>query len=179
MLKMAETHPRLMRRLKALLNANLKARRDRRLFGMGESGRLVLEEAPPDARPANRAVQEANSGPPDREGQPASGGDAPARDTDAPIPGWKPCRIFTASAAGSGTRTVTEWGARLTGVRRVTELPDDLGGRTITVSDSNEESWNTTVTAVVSRDEKAAVVRNSGRPPSRRARSEEKEGHAS
>ena len=177
LMKLAELHPGLMRWLKALLNARLTARRDRVLFRMGESGRLVLEEESPDPRAAGRAAKEANSGPQDREGQPASGEGATAGDADAPIPGWRPCRVSVpaSSTAGSGTRPATEWGARLTGVRRVAELPDELCGRTITVTDSGESSWETTVTEVVSRDDKAAVVRNAGRPASSRAHPQEKE----
>ena len=106
------------------------------------------------------------SGPPDGTALPPSAEGATARDADAPIPGWRPCRVpaRTSSTQRSGTQQATEWGSRLKGLRRVAQLPAALCGRTITVTDSDERSWTTTVTDVVSRDEETVVVRNSGRP---------------
>ena len=110
----------------------------------------------------------AGSGPHDGGVQPLSAEGAPAGGVDAPIPGWQPRRVPapTSSNERSGTDEAEEWGAILRGVRRVAQLPVELCGRKITVTDSAERSWDTTVTAVVSRDERVVVVRTAGRPAS-------------
>ena len=77
-----------------------------------------------------------------------------------PIPGWRPRRIKSDSETGGET----EWGAALEGCAVVAALPAELRGRTITVTDSGERSWTTTITAVVSRDQRSILVRNTGRP---------------
>ena len=187
--------------LRRLLDTHLKAKRDRVLFRLNESGPLVLEEDSPDLpaigrRPAKTSASDgqptaraaahgrdsppsvakgmkrdgsraaASSGPHHRGASPRSSEDASARDAEQPIPGWQPCRIkaATSSASGPRTRPATEWGARLTGRAAVAAVPQDPCGMTITVTNSNGDSWPTTIIEVVSRDEKAIVVRNSGRP---------------
>ena len=87
-----------------------------------------------------------------------------------PIPGWRPRRIPVRSSTGSGVGPQhNEWGAKLEGRAPVAALPPELRGKTITVTDSNQRSWTTTITEVVNRDEHSILVRHTGRP-----RSEEK-----
>ena len=65
----------------------------------------------------------------------------------------------------TGVRTKERaWGARLTGRAAVAALPADLLGRHITVTDSGSRTWTTTITDIVSRNDGAIVVRNSGGP---------------
>ena len=46
----------------------------------------------------------------------------------------------------------------------VEQLPQDLTGTRITVTDSRGTSWNATIEEVVSRSNTRIVVRDSGRP---------------
>lgn len=88
--------------------------------------------------------------------------DAVGHDAQETIPGWQPRRLRGASASRSGGRT--EWGARLSGLSAVAQLPEKLVGRAITVTDSNGYSWTTPITGVVSREDASVVVRTAGRP---------------
>lgn len=82
-----------------------------------------------------------------------------------PIPGWRPRRIPVRSSTGSGVGPQqNEWGAKLEGRAPVAALPPELRGKTITVTDSNQRSWTTTITEVVNRDEHSILVRHTGRP---------------
>ena len=93
--------------------------------------------------------------------------EAAAADVQAPIPDWQPTRVHGQSAGGLGKgKRNSEWGAKLTGKAAVAALPVELRGRTITVVDSNLNAWTTTITDIVSRDERCVIVRNSGRPSS-------------
>ena len=93
---------------------------------------------------------------PDAEDDSKNNGDADAgsasMDAPEPIVGWKPTRL-----GGN------EWGAILTG-KPVANLPQDLLGAPIIVTDSKGTTWRTTITVVVSRDEKTVTVRDAGRP---------------
>ena len=106
----------------------------------------------------------------------SAGNEATSPDAQEPIAGWRPCRIRVQNGSDSEAgRQETEWGARLTGQKVIAALPTELRGKRITVTDSSEDSWVTTITEVESRDEKSITVRNSGRPgregkPSRRSR---------
>ena len=84
-------------------------------------------------------------------------GDAAARAAppQAPLRGWKPCKV--------GGR----WCSALEGPA-VSSLPDDPRGSLIAVSDRSGNSWTATVIDVVERSELRAVVRDSGRPPARK-----------
>ena len=86
-------------------------------------------------------------------------------DVQEPITGWRPSRLPGASASDSedGKRN-TEWGAVLKGRAGVAALPTDLVGKKITVTDSDDNPWTTTITEVVRRDDESVTVRNSGRP---------------
>jgi len=76
---------------------------------------------------------------------------APEPGQPPPCGGWKPCRV------GQG------WGSMLDGPD-VEQLPQDLTGTRITVTDSRGASWNATIEEVVSRSNSRIVVRDSGRP---------------
>ncbi|MCY4508878.1 MAG: hypothetical protein OXG35_18265 [Acidobacteria bacterium] len=93
---------------------------------------------------------------------PAPNAEAPAPDTQEPIPGWTPYKLRVKDAIAASRRS--DWGAQLRGHAAVQALPMELVGRLIRVTDSNHYSWDTRVTEVVSRDDVSIIVRNSGRP---------------
>ena len=181
--------------LRRLLDTHLKDERDRKLFRLNEPGPLFLKDESPDTAAIGQraASNRAADGPAathggntsrvakagERNGSEAAAGSGPRRqptahspedvsagDAQEPISGWLPCRLPAPPSDASGRRTVTEWGARLTGVRAVAALPHELGGTKITVTDSNNRSWNTTITDVIDRNPKSITVRTSGRPSS-------------
>lgn len=76
--------------------------------------------------------------------------DAPTASPDDPIPGWKPKRHEGA------------WGAIYEG--DTSKLPDELVGRRITVKPRSGTPWTATVTEVLERDNRYAIVRTSARP---------------
>lgn len=82
-------------------------------------------------------------------------------DVEQPITGWRPRRLTSDSEDGQRN---TAWGAVLKGRAAVAALPTELVGKKITVTDSNDNPWTTTVTEVVRRDDESVTVRNSGRP---------------
>ena len=91
--------------------------------------------------------------------------DVASRPAQDPIPGWQPVRIRVPGSSDAGVRTQrTTWGAQLTGRAAVAALPRNLRGRQIAVTDSNEVTWTTRITDIVSRDDTAVVVCNTGRP---------------
>ena len=194
LLKRARRQGGVARWLRVLLGRELRAARDRKLFRLGQPGHLVpdedVEEEENAERPRTRkksaaatgaqgadakrggcsrpsaAVSEGVAGGRRSRGPTAGGGGAaPPPDAGAPIPGWRPRRITAADSPEAGARKQPpDWGAVLTGHAAVAALPAELRGRTITVTDSNRDSWNTIITAVVSRDDASVLVRNSGRP---------------
>lgn len=93
------------------------------------------------------------------------GDDAGKSGVPGPIPGWCPRSIRASRSSDSevGSRRKA-WGAVLEGRAAVAELPEELRGKRITVTDSNTRSWTTTITEVVSRDESSILVRHEGRP---------------
>ena len=185
---MASRRPGVTRWLRRLLDAHLKEERDRKLFRLNEPGPLFLNDESPDTaaiEPADGPAathggnmpRAANAG--ERNGSEAATESGPRRrpttrspedvsagDAQEPIPGWRPCRLPAPPSDASVRRTVTEWGACLTGVRAVAALPHELRGRKITVTDSNNRSWNTAITEVIDRNPKSVTVRTSGRPGS-------------
>ena len=180
--------------LRRLLDTQLKDERDRKLFRLNEPGPLFLKDESPDAAAigqraaSNRAAdgsaatdgntsRVAKAG--ERNGSETAAGSGPRRQPTAgspedvsaghaqePIPGWRPCRLPAPPSDASGRRTVAEWGACLTGVRAVAALPHELRSTKITVTDSNNRSWPTTITDVIDRNPKSITVRTSGRPGS-------------
>jgi len=177
LLTLACRNDRVARWLRLLLDRTYTAPRDRRLFRLEGGGPLVPEEDQDALRPSGRPAAKtasASARTSEGHGTGASGHSNPARtprgdeagtdDAPDPIPGWKPYRLEMGAAASGGRTGRSVWGARLTGRAAVAALPGELQGRRITVTDSNLVSWTTTVTDVVSRDEAAVVVRNSGRP---------------
>lgn len=190
LLKLARRRPGVTRWLRVLLARELRAARDRKLFRLGQPGHLVpdedVEEEENAERPRTRKKSaaatsgaqgaDANRGGSSRPSAAVSegrrsrgptaggGGAAPPPDAGAPIPGWRPRRITAADSPEAGARKQPDWGAFLEGHAAVAALPAELPGRTITVTDSNGGSWNTVITAVVSRDDAFVLVRNSGRP---------------
>ena len=95
----------------------------------------------------------------------SAGNEATSPDAQEPIAGWRPHRlpVQSASASEAGKRK-TVWGAVLKGRAAVAALPTALVGKRITVTDSNEKVWTTTITEVVRRDAESITVRNAGRP---------------
>ena len=85
----------------------------------------------------------------DREFQ-AEPGDAPPETSD-PVGGWKPRKVGN------------DWAAVLEG-HAVADLPDDLRGTAIAITDRKGESWTAAVTEVLERSGERIVVRHSGRP---------------
>lgn len=81
--------------------------------------------------------------------------DANAMNSLKPIVGWKPVQVQVGDEE--------EWGSKLTG-DAVAELPQDLTGVPIIVTPSKGKSWETSITEVVRRDEKAVIVRTAGKP---------------
>ena len=94
----------------------------------------------------------------------SAGNEATHPREQAPIPGWRPCRIPVQGAAESEAGQPMEWGAVLKGRAAVGALPADLRGKMIEVTDSNDRSWSTVVTEVVRCDQGSITVRNAGRP---------------
>ena len=72
-------------------------------------------------------------------------------ETTDPVSGWRPRKVGN------------DWGAVLEG-QAVADLPDDLRGTAIAITDRKGESWNATVTEVVERGRERIVVRHTGRP---------------
>ena len=160
--------------LRRLLDRRYTAPRDRALFVLEGVGALVPMEDQAALRLTRRqAATRVSDRPLAADGQTrrqpsaatraSDGGDSVHLDVHELLPGWRPYRI-EGSASDSGGRTRSVWGARLTGRAAVSALPKELRGRQIGVTDSNCVSWTTTVTDVVSRDERTVIVRNTGRP---------------
>ena len=147
-------------------------------------GQAAKRKAPDDGGPAagaadvpgprstsQRATRDGRAGSSTRSGAvrtPApesDGDDAGKSGVPEPIAGWRPRRIPVPTSSDSevGSRK-KEWGAILVGGAAVADLPARLRGKKITVTDSNQQSWTTSITEVVSRDENSILVRHAGRP---------------
>ena len=86
----------------------------------------------------------------DREFPPERGDDDQPETAD-PVGGWKPRKVGN------------DWAAVLEG-HAVADLPDDLCGTAIAITDRKGESWTAAVTEVLERSGERIVVRHSGRP---------------
>jgi len=91
----------------------------------------------------------------DREFPPPATDDAeprsPSGSREDPIPGWKPHLL------GSH-----DWGSRFEG--NTSDLPDELGGLWIMVTDRQQQTGVTRITKVIERTARFVVVQDSGKP---------------
>ena len=188
-LSLSLRRPRVARWLRKLLDDACTEARDRELYRLEGAGPLVREEDQVGLRPTRRQAEKkrpSDDGPaaaaaadapdPRSTSRSAANGGHPGSSTTnnaqgnpdpegAPIPGWRPRSIPVASTSHAevGPRK-KEWGAQLVGSARVASLPTELCGKRITVTDSGETSWTTTITEIVSRDKQSILVRHTGRP---------------
>ena len=113
-----------------------------------------------DASASSGESQDHPSAGSDSKGSSVSSGEDPSTSSDSkglrkPIIGWKPVRLDDNS-----------WGSKLTG-KAVADLPEELDGAPIVVTDSKGETWETRIEEVVSRDGKTVIVRDTGNPEQR------------
>ena len=108
-------------------------------------------DANADNGPKDTTLQETAAAEDDAKHDGDANADNASVDAPEPIVGWKPERL-------DGNK----WGSGLTG-EPVADLPQNLVGAPILVTDSKGKTWTTTITEVVRRDDKKVIVRDAGR----------------